>query len=325
MEQKKIRIGALGCSSIAAKAILPAVVGSANFELVAVGSRDSGKGGEFARKFDCDATTYDGLLENERIDAVYVSLPTGLHAEWGMKILQAGKHLLMEKTFATSLVDSEKIIDFASRHKLIAMESLQYLHHPVYQLALNAVSEGAIGVPLLIGACFGIPERPSSDIRNDASLGGGAILDTLIYPLSFCLGFCENDPVDLHIKCDVDEARGVDVRGFLQMDWPLLSAQIGYGFGFFYQNHFSVLGSKGRLSASRVFTSPKDFAGLITIETQNGKTELPVPAADHYAIMLEAFRSKILGEDDSGTNEGDQILRRMRIIDKVMKRSNGHR
>jgi NDP-hexose-3-ketoreductase len=230
-----------------------------------------------------------------------------------------------EKTFAASLIDSEKIIKFASRHGLVAMESLQYLHHPLYHLALNSVSEGAIGVPLLIEACFGIPERPAGDIRNDASLGGGAILDTLIYPLSFCLGFCENDPVDLHIKCDVDEARGVDVRGFLQMDWSHLSAQVAYGFGFFYQNHFSVLGSNGRLSASRVFTRPKDFAGSIIIETQSGVNELPVPAADHYASMLEAFRSKIFGEDDSGTNEGDQILRRMRIIDKVMKRSNGHR
>ena len=325
MDNKKIKIGAIGCSSIAAKAILPAVVGGSEFELVAVGSRNPTKASEFSSKFDCEPTTYEGILNDSRIDAVYVSLPTGLHAEWGMKVLDAGKHLLLEKTFTRSLAEASDLVKKTNGRELVAMESLQYVHHPLYEKTMEVVRGGGVGDVLHVEAQFGIPQRPDGDIRNFANLGGGAILDTLVYPLSFALGFCAEEPQNIHAHGEFDVAHGVDSRGFVQIDWPGMTAQIAYGFGLFYRNHFCVWGSRGVLSADRVFTRPKDHVGSVQLRLSDRVEEIPVPAADPYAKTLEAFCRKIFKQDTSGTNEGEDILRRMAIIEKVMEKSHDKR
>lgn len=321
MKGNPIKIGAIACSSIAGKAVLPAIVANSDFKLVSVGSRNLEKASQFAQIFSCQASSYEEILSNDGVDAVYVSLPTGMHVEWGERVLDSGKHLLMEKTFTRNLAEARSLVAKAEERGLVAMESLQYLHHPLYDKTMEVVRSGRIGEVLNVEAQFGIPKRPEGDIRNFSNLGGGAILDTLVYPLSFALGFCAEEPQNIHAHSEFDPVHGVDSRGFLQIDWHGMSAQIAYGFGLFYRNHYTVWGSSGILSADRVFTRPKDLAGGLQLRLSDRVEEIPVSAADPYAKTLEAFRRKILKQDTSGTNEGEDILRRMEIIEKVMEKS----
>jgi predicted dehydrogenase len=154
----------------------------------------------------------------------------------------------------------------------------------------------------------------AENIRYNASLGGGAILDNLIYPLSLCLNITGRSPENYQFTIKHDEEYQVDARGFLLLNFGDIAANVNYGFGLSYQNSYSIWGSEGRIRVNRAFTMPGDFTGEIIIETKSNKEVLLVEPADHFSLMLDSFAEKISGSENSGINEGNDILKRMRII-----------
>ena len=298
--------------------MLPAIVANPLFKLAAVGSRSKEKAERFASKFNCEATTYEGILNNNSIDAVYVSLPSGLHHAWGMNVVNSGKHLLLEKPFADTFERAAEITGAAQQKNVIAMESLTYVYHSLTAEVIRLIRGGEIGAVRLIESSFGFPFLPESDIRNNRVLGGGAILDNLIYPLSFCLNLVEEEYQSHSFHIIHDKTRNIDSRGFLRIDWAEISANITYGFGFSYRNNFTVWGEKGILHVDRVFTRPYNMPGEISILRQGGeKKNIVTDPADQFDLQLRAFREKISGIDKSGINEGKNILRRMKIISEM--------
>lgn len=314
---EKIKIGVLGCSSIAERSVIPAILESEFFELYLVASRSPEKGKKFADQFGCDFCTYDELLSSDRVDAVYVSVPTGMHYEWGVKVLKSNKHLLMEKTFVDSYSKAMEIIELARSRNLVAMEALMYLYHPLCERIISIVNAGTIGAVRHIEASFGFPERLEGDIRYDKKLGGGAILDTLVYPLSFCLNFKNTPPESFTYNVIPHEKYDVDARGFLKLDWSDISASINFGFGFVYRNTCTIWGDKGYLTAERVFTRPSDMVGEVRV-TKEGKIEnIKVQAENHFILMLNDFHWKISGNKATDLNENGDILKRMKIISEM--------
>jgi NDP-hexose-3-ketoreductase len=308
----RIRVGLLGCSTIAARSILPAIKRNLQFELIAVGARSHEKAQRFAETFSCRGGGYGDILADPSIDAVYVSLPVGLHYEWGKEVLISGKHLLLEKTFTHSFSTAQLLLDLAQKQQLVAMEAVPYVFHPLFRRVREIVKSGELGTVRHIEAFFGFPYLPEGDIRHRRELGGGAILDALIYPLSFCLHIGGDDYLKYFHHALYDDQRNIDVRGFLQIDWPACSAQIAYGFGFAYRNTYTIWGESAYLTSERVFSRPPDLAAEIRIVRQ-GK-------ADHFGLMLDAFASKIHGVGDSGLNQGHDILTRMKIISTMYER-----
>lgn len=314
---RKIRLGVLGCSAIGERSVLPAIKRNQQIELIAVGSRSLVKAQYFAEKFACKSGTYADILTDGSIDAVYVSLPVGMHYDWGIKVIKANKHLLLEKTFTDSLSTAQDLIATAKQNGVVAMEALPYVYHPLFRHVREIVTSGQLGKLRHIEAFFGLPYLPESDIRNNAKLGGGAILDALVYPLSFCLhiGGADYSTYSQNVLCD--KKRGIDTRGFIQIDWCEYSAHIAYGFGFMYRNSYSVWGETAYLTAERVFPRPPDLISEISILRQGKVDAMTVEAANHFELMLDAFANKINGTDDSGLNENNDILTRMRIISAV--------
>ncbi len=317
----KIKIGILGCSSIADRSVIPAIQASDLFELTAIGSRSKEKGEAFSQKFQCGSCSYDSLLENNDIDAVYVSLPTGLHHEWGMKTIQSGKHLLMEKTFTDTYMNAREIISLAGSKNLVAMEALMYVYHPMYQTVISLINDGSIGILRHLEASFGFPYLPADNIRHDRNLGGGAILDTLVYPLSFCMNTCGEDYNSLSYNTVFHDAHEIDARGFVKIDWNDYSAFINYGFGFAYRNICSAWGDQGHLSAEQIFTKQADYEGKILIKRQDKTEEVAVSAANHFELMIDDFYQKIVNQSPSLLNEKDNILGRMKIISEIYKKT----
>lgn len=315
-----ISIAAIGCSTIADRYALNAIRNSSTLQLTCVASRSTEKATKFAKRFSCRPASYEDAIQSQDIDAVYISLPAALHAEWAKKALSSGKHVLVEKTFSDSLSSATEVIGLARSKKLIVAEALMYVFHPLLGKVKEILASGRIGKLRHIEGRFGFPTQPLSDIRNNRLLGGGAILDTSVYPLSLALELSPNPHRAIHISVSKHEQFDVDGRGTIQMDWPDHSATLIYGFGLSYRNGYTLWGEKGRMEVDRGFSRPPDLPGEITIVENQTSETISVPAADQFQLMMDNFGLKIIGKDSSGVNEGPNILRRMEIIEQLLSR-----
>ena len=321
---RKVNIAVLGCSSIAERSIIPAIKENPSFMLKMVGSRTEEKGKNFAAKFNCEFGSYNDVIYSNEIEAVYLSLPSGLHYEWGRNILGQGKHLLMEKPFASNLDDAFELIQLAEQKGLIAMEGLAYVFHPYLNKFMQLLNNGVIGEVRYLHSSFGFPYLPENDIRNKPDIGGGAILDNLIYPLSFALDIFGPSYKRITSNIIWNDQLKIDDRGFLKIDWLNVSANLNYGFGFFYQNFIELWGDKGVIRVDRAFTSPKDLPVEIKIENAEGKKTLEIEPANQFDLMLSAFFRKIMRKDDLEINEKSSIKQRMSIISELYLKSRKH-
>ena len=320
-------IGALACSSIAQRQILPVLTSVDEFDLCAVASRSLDKGRATADQFSTRSCSYEELLADQAIEAVYVSVPTGLHAEWGRAVLNAGKHLLLEKQATVDFASTKDLIDLGQARGLVVMEALAYVFHPMIDKIRQLATSGEIGELRHVDAYFATPARPTGDIRMDPDLGGGGFLDSAIYPVSFCLNLFGCRPAHFDIVSQRDEESRVDTRGCIQMAWPSVTTHAVYGFGMIYRNEIAIAGECGRLHAERVFTRPPEKTdGLVHIR-QDQRTEIPVTPANAYESMLKYFHRRVRGDLERGVNEGDDLLGRMRLMQdlrQAMDRSKHH-
>ena len=275
-----IKIGVLGYSSIAKRSVIPAINECDDFVLDGIGSRDIRNG-----------KSYEELLGSD-VDAIYVSLPVGLHYEWGKKVLESGKHLLMEKTFTESYGQAKELFDLASELNLSCMEALMYEFHPLQNQIDSLLS--TIGDIRCVEAHFGFPYiENKNDIRYQKDLGGGAILDNLIYPLSFVFRILGDEYINYEPILFYDRKNEVDERGYIQFQYDTAIANISYGFGHSYRNEVTVWGDESTLIAKRVFSRPKDCDEDIKILKNGEVKSYKVENIDHFVEMLNNFKSYI--------------------------------
>jgi predicted dehydrogenase len=179
-------MGILGCAKIA-RQFARDVADCTAVEIVAVASRDLAKAQRFAADFALPRAfgSYEALLADAQIDAIYIPLPNNLHAPWAIKAAQAGKHILCEKPLTLNLADARSMFDAARRHKVMLLEAYPYYFQPQTGQMLSLLHNGAIGQVRSIQACFGFTLADDADnIRLKPELGGGALLDAGSYPLS---------------------------------------------------------------------------------------------------------------------------------------------
>jgi len=158
-------------------------------QVIAVGSRDTARAESYAREHGIDRGygRYETLLEDDEVDAVYISLPNGLHVEWTIRALEAGKHVLCEKPMSRHLDEVERAFDLAESRGLVLSEGFMWRHHPQTSQLVRLVSDGAIGALRLVRAAFSFPlaiERGPNDARFDPDLDGGAMMDVGCYCVS---------------------------------------------------------------------------------------------------------------------------------------------
>lgn len=181
-----LRIGILGCANIA-KQFVRDVADSPKVTIQAVASRDLSKAQQFAQTFGIARAhgSYEALLANSALDAVYIPLPNSMHAEWAIRTLQAGKHVLCEKPLALNLAEVTRMFDVARQQGLMLLESYPYWFQPQTRDLLTCLSHDKIGEVRSMQASFGFTlGNPDHNIRMKPDLGGGALLDAGSYPLS---------------------------------------------------------------------------------------------------------------------------------------------
>src|SRR5438105_9454527 len=178
---RRLGWGVLGAAHIARRAMLQAIAASQNGQVVAMASRDPGQARELLAPYP-DARvlqSYDSLLMDPRVDAVYNPLPNSLHREWTLRALDAGKHVLCEKPIALNSAEAEEMAAAAKRAGKHLMEALMYRFHPATREFVEGLRE-----PLFVQTSFGFTAHDPRDIRRQASLGGGALLDVGCYAVS---------------------------------------------------------------------------------------------------------------------------------------------
>lgn len=287
-----IRIGVMGCASIARRSVIPAIQTLPRLHLAGVASRSPEKGMAFAAQCGCPYVgDYAALLESDDIDAIYMPLPTGLHLEWAGNALRAGKHVLVEKSLASSLAEAEDLIALARQHRLVMLENYMFVHH-AQQAMVQQLIQDHLGDIRLFRATFCFPPLPPDNFRYNKSLGGGALLDAGGYPLKACQLFMGEDIEVLSACLNVDSA-GVDRWGGAMLaatrNGSRIPLHIAFGFDQFYQCSIDVLGQHGRITTSRTFTAGPDVTPTALLETPGQTNDIPLPKDNHFVRLLELF------------------------------------
>lgn len=310
-----IRIGVLGCSAIAEKSVIPAIIKSEKFELVGVASRSLDKAADYAEKFNTLCYNYRQLLESD-VEAVYVSLPVGLHYHWGKEVLLANKHLLMEKTFTQTSIQAAELLKLSNANRLACMEALMYQYHPI-QKQIKELSSN-IGEIRSIEAHFGFPHFDNKqDIRYIKELGGGAALDCLTYPLSFVFNLLGSNYKDCKSSIYYDKVTSIDERGYIHLQYPNTAVNISYGFGHSYRNEATIWGEKAIIKVHRVFTRPARCELPIEIWRNTSCTNEKTQPSNHFVDMLSEFSNNV----KTLKNDSCSILTRVKFIEELLMSS----
>nr|WP_302937569.1 Gfo/Idh/MocA family oxidoreductase [Megamonas funiformis] len=292
---KKIRLGILGTSEIAFRRFLPALKKHSEFEYIGVASRNIEKTKLFVESYGGKGySSYDELLQDKNIDAVYIPLPPALHFEWGKKALQAGKHILMEKPFCVNLQQTEELIELAKERNLAVHENYMFMYHKQLTKIKEIIDSGYLGKIRLYRIAFGFPMREKNDFRYNKELGGGALLDCGGYTLKLA-NYLLGDTTKVVCSNLVKEDFEVDLYGnaTLQNDKGI-TAQVSFGMDNAYKCELEVWGSKATLKAPRIFTAPDNFDVNLEFIDNNGIKNINVGIDNQFYNSIDYLKKCII-------------------------------
>ena len=313
-----MKIGILGTSDIAFRRFLPALKKCEDIEYAGVASRTPEKGKPFQEQFGGAVYDgYDALLADSSIDAVYVPLPPVLHAEWGRKVLEASKHLLMEKPFTTCPEDTEALLSLAREKGLAVHENYMFLYHSQLRKIKDLIASGELGDIRLYRMAFGFPKRGGNDFRYVKALGGGALLDCGGYPVRLALELLGASAKVVQTRLTTPVGYEVDLYGSAVLENDMgQCAQISFGMDNAYQCQLEVWGSRATAIAPRIFTAGADFRPSIILRTSTGESAMELPADDQFLHSIERFRESV--EDKAAREAMYAAIRRQATLQGVV-------
>lgn len=312
-----LKIAVMGCAAVAQNSMLPAIRMIPEWDLVAVASRSGQKAQQFAQQFDCEAVTgYDELLRRKDFDAVYMPLPTGLHHEWITKCLDAGKHVLAEKSIAYDYASAQQMVELARSKHLVLMEDFMFQYHRQHQFVFEMLRNKKIGDIRIFRASFGFPPLPKDNFRYDDAIGGGALLDAAGYTVRAVHFILGEDFVVKAANLFYDKESGTNIYGGAYLsNGKGVSAQLGFGFDHFYQCNYEIWGSKGKITVDRAFTPKPDYCPLIIVEKQGERQEYHMDPDNHFVGSIREFHRAITEGDREGHYR--QVLLQSRTLEDI--------
>ncbi len=296
MDNQKLRWGVLSTSNIGRRAVLPAIQRSSNGELVAVASRDADRARAFADELGIPRAyaSYEQLLADPEIEAVYIPLPNSMHREWTIKAAQAGKHILCEKPLALNAAECAEMDVAARQHGVLLMEAFMYRFHPQTERVIELIRQGAIGKPRLIKAAFTFRLTNPANIRLQADLGGGSLMDVGCYCVNVSRTLFGAEPIEVQAFAGwsaggVDEHMVGSLRfagGYAQFDSALTLAR---------REAYQVVGANGVLDVPVAFL-PGHGDTIIRIRDAAGERNETIAGIDEYQLMAEHFAACVHGQ-----------------------------
>ena len=254
MAKRTLNWGLLSTARIN-RALIPPLRASKRNEVVAVASRSLEQAETYAREWDIPRVfgSYDALLDDPDVDVIYNSLPNHLHAEWTIKALHAGKHVLCEKPLAINLSEVDEMIATSRETGKVVAEAFMYRHHPQTLKVKEIVDSGILGILKLIRGSFTFMLTRERDVRLNKEMGGGSIWDIGCYPISYARMIAGAEPLEV-FGWQVDGQDGIDESFIGQMRFKDdVFAQFDSSFRFPARTHMELVGTDGTLTIPRPF------------------------------------------------------------------------
>lgn len=295
-EKQIVRWGIIGNARINRR-LVPGLQLAPNAELIGVASRTAESAEQAAAKWGAPKAyaSYEALLADPEIEAVYIPLPNNLHAEWAIKAAEAGKHALVEKPIALNVADVERITEAAERNNVLVMEAYVYIYHPQHTRVRQLIDNGTIGEMRLFHASLAfVPDFSKFNIRLVPELGGGATWDVGCYGVSASRLLFGREPLSVYAEASSRPGTSVDTSVAAILDYgdghrALLDYSFEYGRNSFYE----VYGTNGSIAIDNMWQEP-NVPARVTITTPEGKRVEEFPLINHFALEVETFSRAIL-------------------------------
>ena len=317
--KKKIRIGILGTADIAFRRFLPALIKDETLEYIGIASRTESRTIPFLESYGGRAfSSYEELVHSPDVDAVYVPLPPALHFKWAMSLLLQGKHIFLEKPFTISVEDTQLLLEEAKRRNLAVHENYMYRYHNQFTKVCSMAEDGIIGELRQIRITFGFPKRKDDDFRYNKVLGGGALFDCGGYTVNLATALLGQTARVTDMSLVKPQGYEVDLYGSATLtNDEGLTAQISFGMDNSYICELEIWGSKGKLSAPRIFTAPPDFQPALVIQNTDGIDKQILPSDDQFFNSIIKFRDCITDSSQRLQAYVD-IERQSRLVNTIL-------
>jgi len=320
---KKVSWGVLSTARIGLDKVIPAMQKGKYSAVSAIASRQIKKAQKTAQELGIPKAygSYEELLADKEIDAVYIPLPNHLHVEWTIKSLKAGKHVLCEKPLGLNFKEVVYLKKQARNFpNLKVMEAFMYRHHPQWRKVKRLISEGAIGQLRNVHSMFSYYNDNPEDIRNQAKIGGGGLLDIGCYCISVSRFIFNNEPDKVCGSIEYDPKLKIDrlSSGVLRFD----NGTSTFTCSTQLTNHqrVQIFGSKGRIEIETPFTPLPNKPSKIILHKGEKTIEIVFKACDQYTIQGDLFSQAILNDTNAPTPLEDGVAN-MKVIDGIIKSS----
>lgn len=319
---QKIRWGVLSTAKIGTEKVIPAMQLCEQGEVTAIASRDAERARTAAKRLNIATShgSYEELLANPDVDAVYNPLPNHLHVDWSIRALDAGKHVLCEKPIGLSAEEGQRLVAAGRKHpQLKLMEAFMYRHHPRWQRAREIVHSGGIGELKAIQTVFSYFNDDPANIRNQADIGGGGLMDIGCYAISLSRFLFAAEPTRVTGVVEFDSRFETDRLASAMMQFPTGTSLFTCSTQLFPYQRVHLFGDRGRLELEMPFNTPPDrpcemYYGQLGAETE----VLEFPACDQYTAQGDAFNRAIL-EDQPVPTPIEDAVANMRVIEAILQ------
>ncbi len=314
MTGRRLRWGMLGAARIGVRRVIPALLRSRTGTAAAIASRDAARAREVAAQFSIPRVydSYEALLADPEIDAVYNPLPNSLHPEWTARAAQAGKHVLCEKPLAPDAAQAQQMVDTCARAGILLQEAFMYRFHPQIDELRALVRAGAVGAPALVRSAFTFTVRSDDDIRLNAALGGGGLLDVGCY----CVNISRlllGEPRTVWASGTYE--RDVDVRLAAMLTTPAGTALIDCGVRAPYRQFCEVVGAEGAITLPRPF-QPEEDPAVMLLRRGDREERVEIPGTNQYMLMIDHMGTCIL-DGASPRFPPQEAVANMRALDAL--------
>jgi predicted dehydrogenase len=319
----KIRWGVLSTAKIGRNWVIPATQASEAGIVTAIASRDLALAKSVAAQFGIEKAygSYDELLADADVDAVYNPLPNHLHVPWSLKALEAGKHMLCEKPIGLSAAEGQQLVEAAAAHPALkVMEAFMYRFHPQWQTARQMVCDGRIGELRTIHTDFSYFNNDPQNIRNQLDIGGGALMDIGCYPISLSRFIFDEEPARVLGEIHRDLDTGVDCLTSGILEFESGTATFTCGTQHAPYQRVNIFGTTGRIEIEIPFNAPADRPCRMWLQTGGSAgaeiEERAFEVCNQYTLQADAFGRAILEDQPVPTPLKDAVAN-MRVIERV--------
>ncbi len=319
----RIRWGVLSTAKIGREKVIPATQRSQFGHVTAIASRDLPRAQSLASKLGIERAhgSYEALLADSNVDAVYIPLPNHLHVPWSIRAIEAGKHVLCEKPIGLSVAEAEQLVAAAAAQpQLKVMEAFMYRFHPQWQTARELVRDGRIGQLRTIGTLFSYFNDDPQNIRNRHEWGGGALMDIGCYPISLSRFLFGAEPQRVFGQIERDPTTNVDRLTSALLEFPTGTATFTCSTQIAPYQRVNIFGTSGRIEIEIPFNAPPDRPCRLWLQTSGefaGTEEILCDVCDQYTLQADAFARAVLDDTPVPTPLTDAVAN-MRVIERIV-------